>query len=141
MPPWINSPVAGSSGIWPEAKTRPFALIACEYGPIAFGAPSVWTGSVILGSLLSPGLNTTLKQIIISKGRVCCPRRVAEKPTPKGGTTNLHPDRFACFALYVYHAFHRLERADDLFQVFQVEDFRGQDEPAAAFLIDLGVYA
>jgi hypothetical protein len=29
-------------GIWPDANTNPFALIACEYGPIASGASLVW---------------------------------------------------------------------------------------------------
>src|SRR6476646_10415764 len=35
-------PVAGSSAIWPAVKTKPFATIACEYGPMAAGARSVW---------------------------------------------------------------------------------------------------
>src|SRR6476660_7396919 len=45
MPPWIRFPVAGSSATWPEMKTNPFALIACEYGPIALGALGVETTS------------------------------------------------------------------------------------------------
>jgi hypothetical protein len=34
--------VAGSSGIWPEQKSNSPTRMACEYGPIAFGALSVW---------------------------------------------------------------------------------------------------
>src|SRR5688500_8515279 len=40
-PPPTSSPLAGSSAICPEQKTIPPARIACEYGPIAAGAPSV----------------------------------------------------------------------------------------------------
>src|SRR5512147_2285120 len=39
--PSINRLVAGSIGVWPAQKTRPFVRIACEYGPIALGANSV----------------------------------------------------------------------------------------------------
>ncbi|MNT71188.1 hypothetical protein D3C72_2096510 [compost metagenome] len=35
------SPVAGSSGIWPEKYTVLSARTACEYGPMAAGAFSV----------------------------------------------------------------------------------------------------
>src|ERR1700742_2501249 len=42
MSPVTNSPLAGSSGIWPEKYTVLPQRTACEYGPIAFGALSVW---------------------------------------------------------------------------------------------------
>src|SRR6266404_5254125 len=45
MPPVIRLPVAGSSGICPEINTKPFALMACEYGPMACGALEVETTS------------------------------------------------------------------------------------------------
>src|SRR6267143_4903179 len=38
-------PVRGSNAVCPETKTNPFALIACEYGPMACGAASVLTMS------------------------------------------------------------------------------------------------
>src|SRR5260370_38401916 len=45
MLPEIRLPVAGSNATWPEMNTKPFALIACEYGPIALGALGVETAS------------------------------------------------------------------------------------------------
>src|SRR5262249_58904544 len=45
IPPSIRFPVAGSNATWPEINTNPFALIACEYGPIALGAWVVETTS------------------------------------------------------------------------------------------------
>src|ERR1700735_613192 len=39
--PSIGLPVVGSNAVWPETKTKPLALIACEYGPIALGPFSV----------------------------------------------------------------------------------------------------
>ena len=36
-----NSPVAGSSAIWPETNTKPLDLTAWEYGPMGFGPRSV----------------------------------------------------------------------------------------------------
>ena len=36
-----NSPVAGTSGICPEVKTKSPTTYACTYGPIACGALSV----------------------------------------------------------------------------------------------------
>src|SRR6516225_8882959 len=56
MPPEIRLPVAGSNATWPEMKTNPLALMACEYGPMAFGAWGVETGSrveVIMGVFLT----------------------------------------------------------------------------------------
>src|SRR5689334_5963895 len=49
-----NSPVAGSSGIWPEQKRKPPVFIAWEYGPIAPGALSVETISLIKNRLKVP---------------------------------------------------------------------------------------
>src|SRR5688572_9616827 len=40
-------PVAGLMHPCPETKTKPFSTMACEYGPIGFGALSVWTGFLI----------------------------------------------------------------------------------------------
>src|SRR5215470_15276045 len=48
MPPSTIRIVAGSRGIWPEAKMKPFALIACEYGPMACGARSVCMLSILM---------------------------------------------------------------------------------------------
>src|SRR5690606_33360580 len=44
MSPVISSPVAGSSGIWPDRNTVPPMRTAWEYGPMAAGACSVWMG-------------------------------------------------------------------------------------------------
>src|SRR5437762_8595311 len=41
--PSTIEPVAGSRAIWPEAKSRWPARIACEYGPIAWGASGLET--------------------------------------------------------------------------------------------------
>jgi len=40
MPPTTTAVYLGSSGIWPDVKSRFPALTACEYGPIAAGAES-----------------------------------------------------------------------------------------------------
>src|SRR5262245_22646464 len=48
MPPSTIRIVAGSRGIWPEANMKPFALIACEYGPMACGARSVCMLSILM---------------------------------------------------------------------------------------------
>src|SRR5438067_2393691 len=45
--------VAGSRAIWPAAKTKPPALIACEYGPAAGGASFVRTGCFAAGDEMS----------------------------------------------------------------------------------------
>src|SRR2546423_1100575 len=45
MPPSTICIVAGSRAICPEQKMKPLALMACEYGPMACGAPLVATGS------------------------------------------------------------------------------------------------
>src|SRR5438105_3526789 len=45
MPPVIKLPVAGSNGTCPEMKTKPLALMAWEYGPMALGAFGVETTS------------------------------------------------------------------------------------------------
>jgi hypothetical protein len=39
--PGTISPVFGSSGIWPEQKTKLPIRMACEYGPTAAGASEV----------------------------------------------------------------------------------------------------
>jgi len=41
----------GSSGIWPDMNIRSFAFIACEYGPMAAGAFSVFMGSNLFISI------------------------------------------------------------------------------------------
>src|SRR5580658_1014455 len=46
--PSIGLPVEGSNAVWPEININPFALIACEYGPIALGPFSVEMTSRIL---------------------------------------------------------------------------------------------
>src|SRR5688572_17594853 len=54
MPPSVIVPVVGSSGIWPDAKRKPPAMMAWLYGPIAPGASVVETGAsgaAILGGL------------------------------------------------------------------------------------------
>src|SRR5205085_5336098 len=40
-PPLIRLPLAGSKQTWPEIKSKPLALMAWEYGPIALGALGV----------------------------------------------------------------------------------------------------
>src|SRR6266568_5544888 len=52
-------PVAGSSPIWPERYTVLPARIACEYGPIAAGAASVWI-ACLLTAMASWLLATTV---------------------------------------------------------------------------------
>src|SRR5688572_21951986 len=49
MSPSTITPLAGSSGIWPETKSSEPARIACEYGPMAAGAADVETASRIDG--------------------------------------------------------------------------------------------
>src|SRR5260370_15485530 len=53
MPPEMTLPVAGSKATWPEMKTKPLALMACEYGPMALGALGVETASRVK-PLLTP---------------------------------------------------------------------------------------
>src|SRR5690349_6217520 len=43
--PWTSSFVSGSRWTWPDRKTSPAALTACEYGPAALGAPVAVTVS------------------------------------------------------------------------------------------------
>jgi hypothetical protein len=43
--PSISLPVSGSTGVWPERKTRPLDLTAWEYGPAAGGPGSAVTVS------------------------------------------------------------------------------------------------
>src|SRR5215469_8302220 len=45
MPPVMRLPVAGSKATCPETNTKPWALMACEYGPMALGALVVETAS------------------------------------------------------------------------------------------------
>src|SRR3546814_8509687 len=44
MSPATSSPVAGSIGIWQDMETVSPQRTACEYGPMAAGALSVWMG-------------------------------------------------------------------------------------------------
>src|SRR5712692_1661916 len=48
MSPWTSCGVDGSSGICGLVKTKSPTEIACEYGPIAFGALSVETTLILL---------------------------------------------------------------------------------------------
>src|SRR3954468_15464686 len=43
--PSISLPLSGSRCTWPEMKSRPLALTACEYGPAAGGPGSAVTVS------------------------------------------------------------------------------------------------
>src|SRR5450759_4505292 len=49
MSPSTILPVAGSRGIWPLRKAKPFETTAWEYGPIAAGALGVETIFITLG--------------------------------------------------------------------------------------------
>ena len=51
MSPSTRLPVAGSIGTWPETKSRLPALMAWEYGPMAFGADVEDTAWRIRGSM------------------------------------------------------------------------------------------
>src|SRR6266852_5023470 len=48
----VISPVFGSSATCPETNKKPFARMACEYGPIGFAPRSVSTTSLIVNSPL-----------------------------------------------------------------------------------------
>src|SRR5258707_15727781 len=48
-------PVLGSSATCPDRYTKPFALLACEYGPMGLGPPSVFRGLFMGGSALRGG--------------------------------------------------------------------------------------
>src|SRR4029077_8242717 len=62
IPPSIKLPVAGSNATWPEINTKPFALMACEYGPIALGALGVETTSRVK-PLMDPPKNKCSRRI------------------------------------------------------------------------------
>src|SRR5690242_6958500 len=53
MSPSTSWPVAGSSGIWPDRKTKPPLRTACEYGPMAAGACSVEIGIRVMPAILA----------------------------------------------------------------------------------------
>src|SRR3954469_5053112 len=70
IPPATMLPVAGSSATCPEAKTNPADFSACEYGPIACGAPLVATCSFMMVRI-APGIKwsgSTLQQHAVTVG-------------------------------------------------------------------------
>jgi len=66
IPPSTSSPVAGSIAIYPDVYKKPFIMIACEYGPIAFGAVSVFIIVFIYFHPFNKSISRVLKYYIIN---------------------------------------------------------------------------